>query len=237
MGVLATDWRSPASNINDLHDALREKRYRPRPVKRVLTPKASGGMRPPGIPTLRDRIVQQALLQVQRPIFAMKFSEHSHGLRSGKGCKTALATVDKAINRWGYQFILDADIRSFFESVDHEIPLAAVAEEIADGSVLDLIRAILTSGVTLAHYEETQAAETGTPQGGPLSPLLANIHLHPLDVAVTERNFGYVRYADDFVILTKRRVRSEEALELVHQVLAPPQAATAPREDPHRGTR
>jgi len=145
--------------------------------------------------------------------------------------------VDKAINRWGYQFILDADIRSFFESVDQEILLAAVAEGIADGSVLDLIRAILTSGVTLAHYEETQAAETGTPQGGPLSPLLANIHLHPLDVAVTERNFGYVRYADDFVILTKRRVRSEEALELVHQVLAPPQAATAPREDPHRGTR
>lgn len=209
------------ANIHDLHNALREKRYRPRPVKRVLIPKASGGMRPLGIPAVRDRVVQQALLQVLGPIFEEKFIEHSHGFRPGKGCKTALATVGKAVSKWGYEFILDADICSFFESVDHEILLSAVAEEIADGSVLDLIRAILKSGITVADCEEVQATEGGTPQGGPLSPLLANIYLHPLDVAAIEGKFGYVRYADDFVFLTKRRERSEEALELVQQVLAP----------------
>ena len=201
------------THLQQLHEELREKRYRPRPVKRVEIPKPGGGMRQLGIPCVRDRVVQQALLQVLSPIFEPLFSECCHGFRPGRGCQSALQVVDRALET-GHEWFVDADIVQFFDTVDHELVLDGVHEEIADGSVLRLIRAFLESGV-LVEPGEVEPTELGTPQGGPLSPLLANIYLHPLDQALAEAGFVVVRYADDFVIFTKTRQRAEQALEVV----------------------
>jgi RNA-directed DNA polymerase len=203
--------------LETLHEQLKAKSYRPRPVKRVEIPKPGGGKRPLGIPTVRDRIVQQAVLQVLQPIFEAEFSDYSHGFRPYRGCATALDIVDRAV-KFGYEWVVDADIEQFFDTVDHEVLLDGVHEEVSDGSVLRLIRMFLESGV-LMDSGDLEPTELGTPQGGPLSPLLANIYLHPLDEAMKENGFGLVRYADDFVIFTKSQQRAEEALELATCVL------------------
>ncbi len=206
-----------AENLLALHEQLTAKTYRPHPVKRVAIQKCGGGKRLLGIPAVVDRIVQQAVLQILQPIFEQKFSEHSHGFRPKRGCASALDVVDRAVG-YGYEWIVDADIEKFFDTVDHDILLAEVNEEIADGSVLRLIRMFLESGVMVGGGE-IEATELGTPQGGPLSPLLANIYLHPLDVAMQEGGFGLVRYADDFVIFARVRRRAEEALGLATEIL------------------
>jgi RNA-directed DNA polymerase len=140
--------------------------------------------------------VQQALRQVLEPIFEAKFSKRSHGFRPQRGCSTALAVVDQAL-RHGYTWVVDADLAAFFDTVDHEKLLMALNEEVADGSVLRLIRFILSAGVVLPSASESEPTEAGTPQGGPLSPLLANVYLHAFDEAITQAGYGLVRYADD----------------------------------------
>lgn len=198
-----------------LHTELKEDRFRPLPVRRVMIPKPDGRERPLGIPAVRDRVVQQALRQILEPIFEPKFLDVNHGFRKGRSTKTALKQVWKQI-RQGDRLIVEVDFQSFFDTIDQELVIDAVAEEVADGRILRLIRLILRSGVnTTGGFEET---ETGTPQGGVISPLLANVTLHRLDADLTARGYRMVRYADDLVITCETRRDAEEALDRVRSV-------------------
>jgi RNA-directed DNA polymerase len=203
--------------LRQLRRELREKRYRPRPVRRCTIDKDGGGERHLGIPCVRDRIVQTAVVRILEPIFEAKFSEWSHGYRPGRGCATALALVDRAVQH-GYEWIVDADIKSFFDTVDHQKVLCAVNEEVADGSVLRLIEMFLKADVMAD--EARIEVEEGTPQGGPISSLLANIYLHPLDTALHGSGYGFVRYADDFVVFARTKEEAQKALALIQETVA-----------------
>lgn len=202
-------------NLKDLSDALRRGTYHPQAIRRHWIPKpGSQEKRPLGIPTVRDRVVQTALRQVLEPIFEREFATHSYGFRPGKGCKDALRRVDELLKD-GYTHVVDADLKSYFDTIPHDRLLALVAKKVSDGKVLNLIDAFMHQGVLDGLDEWTP--EQGTPQGAVISPLLSNIYLDPLDHLMAESGFAMVRYADDFVILCRSAEDAARALAAVQQ--------------------
>jgi RNA-directed DNA polymerase len=196
--------------LGRLHESLRTDQYRPQAVRREWIPKpGSKEQRPLGIPTVRDRVVQTALLHVLEPIFDITFSAHSYGFRHGRGCHHALERVEELLDA-SYVYVVDADLKSYFDTIPKPRLLARVREKVSDQRVVRLIEMYLEQGVLDGLREWTP--ETGTPQGAVLSPLLANIYLNPLDHLLADAGFAAVRYADDFVILCKTREDAAEAL-------------------------
>lgn len=183
-----------------IHEALIAGAYQPSPVKRVEISKPTGGKRPLGIPTVLDRVIQQAMYQVMMPIFDSGFSEFSYGFRPGRSAHDAVYQVREYI-RQGYRIAVDMDLSKFFDRVNHDILMHRVARKIRDKRVLRLIGKHLRAGVMIGDL--LHKTHEGVPQGGPLSPLLANILLDDLDKELEKRGHKFVRYADDFVILVK----------------------------------
>ena len=203
-----------AQYLLELQQALKEGSYQPLPVKRVFIPKAGGGERPLGIPAVKDRIVQTALKMVIEPIFENEFVEHSYGFRPLRGCKLALSTVNGCLKA-GQTWVVDADMKSYFDTIPHALLMVEVEKFISDGKVLKLIQTYLDQDILDGMNRWTPIA--GTPQGAVISPLLANLYLHSLDKLMMQAGYMMVRYADDFVILCQSREDAQNALALAQQ--------------------
>lgn len=202
-----------AGNLLQLEEELGSGRYRPRPIRRVYIDKpGSKDKRPLGIPTVRDRVVQAALRLVIEPIFEREFLPRSYGFRPGLGCKDALREVARYLKA-GYSYVVDADLKAYFDSISHDLLMNDVRSRIADGRVLDLIEMFLKQEVLEDMMLWTP--ERGTPQGAVISPLLANLFLHLVDTAMAKAGYLMIRYADDFVVLCRTHEEAQSALDYV----------------------
>jgi RNA-directed DNA polymerase len=202
-------------NLAKLSESLKDGSYRPQAVRRVWIPKlGSAEKRPLGIPTVRDRVVQAALRHVLEPIWERDFAEQSYGFRPNRGCKDALGRVDQLLKA-GYTWVVDADLKSYFDTIPHPQLLERVREKVSDGRVLELLEAYLTQKVM--ETTKSWTPEGGTPQGAVISPLLSNLYLNPLDQQMAQQGREMVRYADDFIILCRSQGEAVTALEQVRQ--------------------
>jgi len=200
------------SNLRQVGEQLRLGTYAPLPVLRKMIKKEGGGERPLGIPSVRDRVVQQALRHVMEPIFERDFAEHSYGFRPERGCKDALRRVDGLLKD-GFIHVVDADLKSYFDTIPFDALMRCVAERISDSRLLGLVRQMLEADV-MAGLEQW-SPEAGCPQGAVISPLLSNIYLSPLDHLMASEGFEMVRYADDFVVLCRSAQDAHRALQLI----------------------
>ena len=203
--------------LREIQRAVKNGTYEAMPVLRKYIPKGDGKFRPLGIPIVKDRVLQQATKNVIETIFEMKFLDCSYGYRPNKSAQQAVKQIRKYVEQ-GYIWVIDADVEKFFDSVDHKLLMNFVADEISDGKALNLIESWLKAGVmNEGKQEETPV---GTPQGGVVSPLLANIYLHEMDMQVAKINgVRLVRYADDFVILCKTKEKAERTMKRVEEIL------------------
>ena len=201
--------------ITKLQQELKAESYRPKPVRRVEIPKpGTKETRPLGIPSVRDRVVQKALLDVLEPIFDHTFHPRSFGFRHGRGCHGALRCVEQLLEAGNY-FVVDADLKGYFDTIPKDCLLELVKQKVSDRAVLGLIKLYLDQEVMSELSRWTP--ETGVPQGAVLSPMLSNLYLNPLDHHMAQKGYEMIRYADDFVILCKTQTEAEQALEVIKQ--------------------